>query len=88
MYLPFTSIDDSEVSVTDEELKSYLNKNKAKFKQDESRSIQYVSFDILPTKDDTARALKKINESLESFKTTENDSLFIKLYSDSPFEHR
>jgi peptidyl-prolyl cis-trans isomerase D len=55
--VPNTIIPDNEVSVTDADIKAYLEKNKSKFRIDEpARSIEYVTFDVDPSKEDTLAA--------------------------------
>jgi len=86
VYLPYADVSDGDVKVEDSELKNYLNAHKTKYKREESRSVEYVSFDILPSAADTARTKAKLEESLENFKTTKDDSSFLSLYSDKGFD--
>ena len=88
IYLPYSDVSDNEVAVSESELKNYISLNKGKYKQDESRTIEYISFDIIPTSEDTFKARTKLLELEDNFHTTKNDSIFIKLYSDKPFNHR
>lgn len=86
VYLPYGEVNDADVTVTDSELQNYINNNKTKYKRDEARSIEYVTFDILPSRNDTARAQSKLQELLANFQTTKDDSSFLSLYSDAPFD--
>lgn len=87
--LPYTDVNDNDIKYTDNDLKDYLNKNAAMFTApDESRKIQYVAFDIIPSTVDSATALKALTDRLEEFTkgaTKSDDSLFVKLYSETPF---
>lgn len=58
----YTSVPDSSVKVSDAEISDYISKHKDDFKQEESRSISYVTFSALPTAADTAEARNKIME--------------------------
>jgi peptidyl-prolyl cis-trans isomerase D len=58
--VPYSSISDSSVKVTDEDVATYVAKHTEEFKQDESRSIAYVSFDANPSVADTAEVVKKL----------------------------
>jgi peptidyl-prolyl cis-trans isomerase D len=58
--VPYSSISDSSVKVTDEDVAGYVAKHTEEFKQDESRSIAYVSFDANPSVADTAEVVKKL----------------------------
>lgn len=88
---PYSEINEADIKYTDDDLKKYLEKNAARYEQkEESRKLQYVSFDILPSSSDSAFALNALNEKLEDFKKGEksgDDSLFVKIYSESAFNN-
>jgi len=89
VYLPYADIPDADVTVTEDELESYLDAHKAKYMLDEeTRSIEYVSFDIKPTREDTLRVKAKLEELYENFKNTKSDSAFLRSYSQIPFDPR
>jgi peptidyl-prolyl cis-trans isomerase D len=50
VYLPYTEVNDADVAVTDAEIQKYIDEHKVKYKREESRSIEYVTFDILPVR--------------------------------------
>lgn len=52
VYVPFSSISDSLVKVTDDDVKNYIKARKKEFTANESRDIQYVSFTIAPSAED------------------------------------
>lgn len=84
--VPYSSIPDDQVQVTDADLKKYLEEHADQFKQEKGRVINYVVFNLKPSKQDTAAALKFIEEKKESFTKTTTDSLFVKLNSDRNFD--
>jgi peptidyl-prolyl cis-trans isomerase D len=88
VFLPYSDIKDEEVKVTDEDIRQYIQKNKARFKQEASRTIEFVTFDIRPSASDTAKALSWLEGQLTKFAETDDDSIFIKLYSDKPFDDK
>ncbi|GIV33924.1 MAG: hypothetical protein KatS3mg031_1459 [Chitinophagales bacterium] len=88
VYLPYTDVADAEVQVSDSELKKLYEKNKSKYKQEESRTIEYVAFPIQATREDTLRIKAKLEELIPAFQTAKSDSAFMKLYSDEPFDAR
>src|SRR5690606_34629882 len=49
LYVPFYSISDSSVTVSDKELQRYLDDNKALYQVEESRSLAYVAISIAPS---------------------------------------
>ena len=81
----YTSINDSTIEVTKEELKAYYDEHKSEYKQDESRDIEFVKFEVLPSEKDREDALKWINETKEGFKTADSDSSFVTFNSEEPF---
>src|SRR5690606_1162662 len=86
VYLAYAEISDNDVSITDDDIKNYININIRKFKQtSETRNIEFVSFDVFPSAEDTAKALSWLENQLENFETTDDDSIFIVLTSDLPF---
>ncbi len=88
IFLPYSDVKDEEVKVSDDDIKSYINNNKGKFKQEESRSIEFVTYNVLPSATDTAKALSWLENQLNNFRDAESDSIFIKLYSDKPFDEK
>jgi peptidyl-prolyl cis-trans isomerase D len=54
LYIPFYSIQDSTIKVDDSEISSYYGKHTEEFNPYDSRSITYVSFQLVPTKEDSA----------------------------------
>ncbi|MFB9862965.1 peptidylprolyl isomerase [Rufibacter immobilis] len=85
LFVPYFSIADSAVKVTDDQLSEYLNKNKKKFEVEEGRSITYVSVPVAASKEDSAEYSTETAELAARFATAENDSLFVKAESDTPF---
>lgn len=85
--LNYSTIADSSVVLSDDELKKYFDKNIAKYKSKEnSRKLEYVAFDIKPSADDSTAAMKWASEQTERFRTAENDSAYVSANSDAPFD--
>lgn len=87
----FNEMDDSKYEPTESEMKSYYSehKNEARFKQEEPlRSLQYVTFEVLPTPDDTNRLRTELQEVKKAFQYAEDDTLFVNENSDTPFNLR
>lgn len=60
VYVPYSSIPDSLGYVSKEEIKSFLADNMGQYKQEASRTLQYVKFDILPSDVDDADTKKVV----------------------------
>jgi len=52
VYVPFQSIPDSLINVTDEDLKNYIKARPKEYTVEESRDIQFVAFDIVASAED------------------------------------
>ncbi len=84
--LNFGNLDDKDFKVTDNELKSYLKKHASDFKQKESRDLEYVMVSVLPTLQDTLAIKQEVEALIPTFRTTDNDSLFVSMNSSEPFD--
>ncbi len=85
MYVPFLSVSDSSVSVTDSELQSYLDSHESEFQREETRSLSYVIFDIKPSSADTAIVMDEVADLKISLQSATNDSSFVVINSDDPY---
>jgi len=83
--VPYNTIPDSSVSVSDSEIEKYYNENKEDYKQDESRGIEYVAFDIIPSKEDSSSSVKWLEDLKADFSESTNDAMFVRSNSDETF---
>lgn len=82
LYIPFYSVNDSLVQVTDAELRKYLNEHKEEYKVEESRDFSYVTIPIQPSGEDTLYFQREMEQLKEDFKAADEDSLFARNHSD------
>jgi len=81
--VPFSYITDNDVKVTDEDIKDFMQKHPGFFQVDQpTRSIEYVSFDIIPSSSDTAKTLDALAQVKEEFATTKDIKTFVNNKSD------
>jgi peptidyl-prolyl cis-trans isomerase D len=81
--LDYASIPDASVKPTDADYSDYYNNNKKKFENPaETRSFEYVSFSVNPTKADSAATKTQIEKLAADFKASKSDSLFSAINSD------
>ncbi|MRG46483.1 hypothetical protein GFS24_15275 [Chitinophaga sp. SYP-B3965] len=80
--VPYATISDSTIKVTDGELNNYIQENKARFEVPESRKVEYVSFDALPSAADSTTALGELVKLRAELDTTPDIAGFIKLNSE------
>jgi peptidyl-prolyl cis-trans isomerase D len=84
--LNYTSIPDTDVPVSDSELKEYYNKNKDQYKQEKTRKIEYVTFEVLPSAADNASTEKWVNDAKNEFTSAADNAQYISVNSDTPFD--
>jgi peptidyl-prolyl cis-trans isomerase D len=77
LFIPFYAIPDTAVSVTDSELRNYINNNKDKFKVSNAVDLDYVAFNILPSGEDSAAVIKEMRELTEELRNSNTDSVFV-----------
>lgn len=75
---------DSTIVVSDSEIKDYYNSHKDFFRQNASRDLEYVVFEVIPSADDIAAVADKMAEVHEEFATTDNMKNFLLKNSDRP----
>lgn len=85
--VPYATIADSTIKVSDSELNEFINKHKELFKTEESRKVDYLAFNVIPSAADTATALKVLFDAKQELDTINNDDIaaFINRNSDLPF---
>ena len=84
LYVPYFSIVDTTIKVTDSQLESYLSAHRSEYKGTDTRSIEYVSFPVQPAKDDSTALYNEIKELARGLATAQNDSSYAKMNSDIP----
>jgi peptidyl-prolyl cis-trans isomerase D len=73
----FDKVDDKEAAITDADYEAYLKENRGRYMNDEEgRTLEYVTFDVNPSAEDSARIREKVLAVKEVFRTTDKDSAF------------
>lgn len=87
LYIPYYVIPDGDVKIEDKDLSAYLSKNQDKFKVGNTANLEYVSFSILPSGQDSSDVISRINELTQELKSTSEDSAFVSRNSElqNPF---
>ena len=76
--VPFDNIDDSKISLTDADYTSYMNENRALYRQnEETRKVDYAVFEVKPTANDESNIRQAMSDLLPEFASTSNDSAFV-----------
>lgn len=100
--VPYTSIPDSTVSISKEDIGAYINSHKEQFKQEKSRDIQFVYFEEKPSEADdlaikasVAKLLDNTvvynqqtdrNDTIRGFRNTTDMNAFLSRNSDMQFD--
>lgn len=84
--LNYSSVSDSTVKVSESELKEYYNKHKDEYKQEKTRKIEYITFDVLPSAADNAATEKWLTDIKPEFATVTDNEQYINVNSDTRFD--
>ncbi|MEZ0609751.1 peptidylprolyl isomerase [Fibrella sp. WM1] len=84
LFVPYYSVNDTTVKVTDSELEDYLSKHKDEYPGANTRSIQYVTFAVNPSKEDSASLYNEIKTLARGLGGAKNDSTYARQNSDIP----
>ena len=100
--IPYDTVEDKLIQITDSEIKNYIKNNQAKYKREETRNMQFVSFEENPTEDDLAmirlklegikseriayNEVSKLTDTIKGFSQTKDITDFVDQYSEIPFD--
>ncbi len=87
---PFTEIADEDITITDADLKAYLKEHRETYKQDASRTFQYVVFEVEPSEKDVESAEYWSTQTLVEYSRISGDEIprYVNGTSDEPFDDR
>lgn len=84
--LNHNSVADSQVVVTEKELRDYYNNNQDNYQQEKTREIEYITFPVEPSADDFAAAEEWINDIVSDFASATDNVAFVNSNSDVGFD--
>ena len=98
---PYSSIKDSEVTIADSEITSYINSHSKEFKVDANNEVDFVKFEVKPSQKDIEDVKKNITtlindheewndaagakEKVAGFVNAKDAKEFVREHSDTPF---
>ncbi len=85
LFVPYASISDSAVKVTDAQLQAYLDKNQGRYKVEDGRSVEYITVPVVASKEDSAAVKTSMGELATQFASAPVDSLFVSANSEQPY---
>ena len=83
---PYLSVPDSAAKISDAEIQDYINKHPDQYKQEESRSIAYVTFNAGPNSSDSQRVKQQLIDHEAEFKKADDiEAFFGRVGSSQPY---
>ncbi|MFT4733859.1 MAG: peptidyl-prolyl cis-trans isomerase D, partial [Arcticibacterium sp.] len=82
LYVPFYSVLDSTVSISDNEVEKYYSNHSSEFQGIDSRSIDYVLYQVLPSAEDSANLQLEINDLARGLAAAQNPNAYASANSD------
>ncbi len=78
VFVPYTTVSDSSVTVTGDEMAAYIKKHEAQFKRDdETRTISYVSFSGAPSAADSEALRNNLSQLKAQFAASNDEKSFL-----------
>jgi peptidyl-prolyl cis-trans isomerase D len=100
--VPYSSIKDSDIKITDEDIVAYMKTKEKRFKSEETREMEYVLIDEKPSTTDETEIKSRVNallspsvrynketgvnDTISGFKNAANIAEFVNANSDIPFD--
>ena len=85
--VPYSYPRDTTITVSDKEIKAYYNAHKKFYKQQASRDIEYVVFEVVPSADDIAAANEALVKVYDEFAAATNMKSFLLANSDRQLDN-
>ena len=82
----YNTIADSTVVLSDADKKAFYEENKNKYQTDATRAIDYIVFEIKPSKADIDFSRNLVNDLKDDLASIENAASFVNANSDLPFD--
>jgi len=83
--LRYAVMADSLIKVTDADVQKYYAENQDKFKQEASRDLAYVAWDIVPSQADKDLVTKWVNDVKPEFERAENAGQYVNANGENKF---
>lgn len=85
--VPYTSLSDSAVKVTDKELRNYYKAHQDEYKQTASRNVEYVTFPVTASAEDDQNTRKWMEDAKTEFASVKDNEEYVNVNSDVRFEN-
>ena len=84
--LPYSSIADSLITVSDKDIKTFYDENKFRYQQEASRDMEYVAFNISASPQDRDKINREVRELYKEFQETDQVPYFVNSTSDERYD--
>lgn len=81
----YDTVADTSITVSESDIKKYYNAHLKKYEQEPSRDVEFVTFNVEPSKEDFDKTQQWADRAKTDFETAENDTLFVNRESDVRF---
>jgi peptidyl-prolyl cis-trans isomerase D len=85
--VPYSSMPDSIVKVTEKELRAYYKAHQNEYKQAASRTIEYVVFPVAASQEDDHNTRKWLEDIKTEFASVQDNEQYVNVNSDVRFEN-
>lgn len=82
----YTNVADTLVNVTDEDYERYYNENNHQWRQEATRDIDYVVFEVMPSQEDREKIRDNFMRLYEEFQEADNLESFVNATSDNRYD--
>ncbi len=86
VFIPYTTINDSTITVSDKELNDYYKNHKKQYKQDLSIDLEYVIYPIEATNVDIDAVIDELEDIREEFALVKDNQNYVNANSDGSFD--
>jgi len=84
--LNYSTVPDGDIKLSDSELKDYYKIHEAEYKQENTRKIEYVTFDVLPSAGDKVGTEKWVTDSKAEFASVQDNQQYVNVNSETRFD--
>jgi peptidyl-prolyl cis-trans isomerase D len=82
----YTTLKDEDVTLTDKDYEAYYEKNKHSYEQENSRDIDYVIFEVLPSAEDRSSTRESVYQIYDDFRNASDYVTFVNSTSDTRYD--
>jgi len=82
----YAAVNDSLIKITDNDLRKYYDEFKHNYKQDETRTLDYVVFEVLASRADREALAREADDIYNQFQNADDIVVFINSVSDTRYD--